>query len=135
MARRGLGNVHLLEPCAREELGLYLTACDLFLLPFKAGMEGISVPSRLYNVLAAGSPILGVCSDQSELAFVIFEEDIGWVVPPGDQDALSAAMDAALADRKALEAMGQRARIAAELRYSREAVIGQFAALLTQLAP
>jgi len=131
IAKRSLGNVRLLEPCAREDLGVYLTACDLFLLPFKAGMEGISVPSRLYNVMAAGSPVIGVCSDQSELARVIVEEDIGWVVPPRDQDALSATLEAALADRDALDAMGHRARIAAETRYNREAVIGQFVDLLT----
>lgn len=131
--QRSLGNVYLLEPCEREELDVYLTTCDLFLLPMKAGMEGISVPSRLYNVLAAGSPILGVCGKKSELARVVVEENVGWVVPPGEPDALAAALEMAMADPEALEAMGRRARAAAESQYNRDTVIAQFGSLLSQL--
>lgn len=123
---RELSNIHLLEPCSREELPEYLTACDLFFLPFKKGMEGISVPSRLYNVLAAGSPLLGVCGESSELAQVIQQEEIGWVVSPGDISAMSGKLEVAINNRAGLETMSQRARRAAERKYTREIVVNQF---------
>ena len=52
------------------------------------GMEGVSVPSRSYNILAAGKPILGLLSPQSEIALMIEEASVGWVVAPGAADEL-----------------------------------------------
>ena len=44
------------------------------------------MPSRTYNTLAAGKPIIGIVDAGSELAQVIQEETVGWVVPPGRPD-------------------------------------------------
>jgi len=44
-----------------------------------SNMAGVSVPSRMYNVMAAGKPIIAVTDPDSELALVVREEDIGWV--------------------------------------------------------
>jgi glycosyltransferase involved in cell wall biosynthesis len=122
-------NLALLPPCEREELGVYLNACDLFLMPFKPGMEGISVPSRLYNVLAAGNPVLAVAHLESELARVVSEEDCGWVVAPGDVAAMAERVREAAAAPERLEAMRARARGAAEEKYSRARVVRDFARL------
>lgn len=119
-------NITLLDPCAKEELGVYLTCCDLFFLPFKPGMEGISVPSRLYNVMAAGNAILAVAGRKSELAQVVEEEAIGWVNQPGDLDAMEATIRAAIPNPEQLAQMRQRARAAAEAKYTKEKVIAQF---------
>ena len=131
IARGEVPNLVLLDPCERGELGLYLNACDLFLMPFKLGMEGISVPSRLYNVLAAGNPVLAVAGEESEFALVVQEERVGWVVSPGDVAGMEMAVRAALDDEVALNAMRRRARHAAEERYSRARVVGDFVALIS----
>jgi glycosyltransferase involved in cell wall biosynthesis len=123
-------NLVLLPPCEREELGLYLNACDLFLMPFKPGMEGISVPSRLYNVLAAGNPVLAVAHESSELAQVVREEACGWVVASGDVEAIAARVRDAAGDAVCLGAMRERARRAAEEKYSRERVVRDFVSLM-----
>lgn len=130
--REQLKNISLLEPCAKEELATYLSCCDLFFLPFKRGMEGISVPSRMYNVMAAGNAILAVAGSRSELAQVVEEERIGWVVEPGNIDAMVAAVKAAIAQPEKLEQMRQRARVAAASKYNRQKVIAQFAAMLEE---
>ena len=39
-------------------------------------MIGVSMPSRTYNILAAGKPILAVTEGGSELAQVVVEEDV-----------------------------------------------------------
>lgn len=132
--REQLKNITLLDPCAKEELGIYLTCCDLFFLPFKPGMEGISVPSRLYNVMAAGNAILAVAGRQSELAQVVEEEAIGWVSEPGDLDAMEAAIRGAIANSVQLIEMRRRARAAAEAKYTRQQVVDQFAELLLNTA-
>ena len=58
-----------------------LNACDVAVVSLAPGMSGVSVPSRMYNILAAGKPIVAVADDESELARVVREEQVGWVVP------------------------------------------------------
>lgn len=124
-----LSNMTLLPPCEKAELGDYLTACDLFFMPFKKGMEGISVPSRLYNVMAAGSPILAVAGKTSELAQVVEEEAMGWVVSPGDVDSMIAVVEEAMLQPEQLSVMSEHARAALEAKYTREHVVQQFTKL------
>ena len=130
---RDLSNIVLLPPCSMEELGVHLTACDLFLLPFRQGMEGISVPSRLYNVLAAGNSILAVASSESELAQVVEEEAIGWVASPGDVDAMERLVILAESDSEKLAAMRERARAAYEEKYTRNHVVKRFVKVFQSL--
>ena len=124
--RLRLTNMTLLPPCEKAELGDYLTACDLFFMPFKKGMEGISVPSRLYNVMAAGSPILAVAGKTSELAQVVEEEAMGWVVSPGDIDSMTLAVEEAILQPEQLSVMSEHARGALEAKYTRGHVVRQF---------
>ena len=88
-------------------------------------MLGVSVPSRLYNVLASGRPVLAVADPASEPARVVTEAGVGWVVRPGDPWALAAAVRTAIASED-LVAMGGRARRCAEDTYSFEAVLGRW---------
>lgn len=83
-----LENVIILSPCERSELNTLLNACDVAIISFVPGMAGVSVPSRMYNQMAAGKPIIAVADNFSELALVVREESIGWVVEPGDIEKL-----------------------------------------------
>ena len=119
---RELSNVTIMDHQPRAVLSISLTACDVAIISFIHGMAGVSVPSRMYNVMAAGKPIIAVADPESELALVVKEEDIGWVVPPGDVDGLRMAILEAKANPDLLLQMGQRARWAAETKYSYERV-------------
>ena len=119
---KGLHNVTILPKQPRSDLSDCLNACDVAIISFIPGMAGISVPSRMYNIMAAGKPIIAVADSESELARVIREEDIGWVVAPGDFDGLNAAIKSAQSDPDRLLRMGHRARRAAETKYSFERV-------------
>ncbi len=115
---RNLENLVILDSLPREELCDGLNACNVAIISFSSGMAGISVPSRMYNVLAAGKPLIAVCDDGSELATVVREEEIGWVVPPGRPDLIVSALREAKANPERLDAMGQRARRAVEMKYT-----------------
>ena len=58
-------------------MAISLNACEVAIIPLVLGMAGMSVPSRMYNVLAAGNPIIAATDGNSELAFVVQEEQIG----------------------------------------------------------
>ena len=78
------------------------------IISFSSGMAGISVPSRMYNVLAAGKPLLAVCDNESELAAVVREEEIGWVIPPGRADLIVSALRESKANPERLCAWAAR---------------------------
>lgn len=84
-----LSNVHFLPRQPREELGAMLASADIIVIAFVPGMTGLSVPSRMYNVMAAGTPIVAMAEPESELALVVRECDCGWVIPPNDHAALT----------------------------------------------
>jgi len=115
---RKLDNLTILDPLPQEEFCDGLNACNVAIISFSSGMAGISVPSRMYNVLAAGKPLLAVCDDNSELAAVVREEAIGWVISPGRPDLIVSALREAKANPERLRAMGERARQAAEKKYT-----------------
>lgn len=117
VADRGLDNVTVRDPLRREQLEAGLNACDVSIVTFVEGMAGISVPCRMYNILAAGKPIVAVCDRHSELARVVEEERIGWVVAPGAVETLAALLETLPNRRTELQAMGKRARAAAEAKY------------------
>jgi glycosyltransferase involved in cell wall biosynthesis len=124
--QEGLRNVTLIPPRPREDLVVSLNACDVALLAFVPGMSGISVPSRLYNILAAGKPILAAVDEDSEVARVIREERVGWVVPPDQPDRLAETLLWARSNPEIVAQMGARAR-EASMRYSRERILEAYA--------
>jgi colanic acid biosynthesis glycosyl transferase WcaI len=114
---RGLANVLILPPCPQPELMDYLSACDLAVIAFVPGMAGVSVPSRMYNQMAAARPLLAVTEAWSELGRVVCEEQIGWVVQPGDDQGLVTAIRIAAERRQSAAVMGERAACAAREKY------------------
>jgi glycosyltransferase involved in cell wall biosynthesis len=129
-----LKNVTILEPCPRVDLSQYLNACDISVISFVPGMAGISVPSRMYNVMAAGKPIVAVADESSELALVVKEEKIGWVVPPDKPDLLVSTILEARATPERLEEMGFRSRRAAERRFTIGHVTNAYKALVDEIS-
>ena len=126
-----LANVTMLPPQERMELRDVLNACDVALIPFVPGMAGVSVPSRMYNVMAAGKPIIAVADEVSEIAMIVSEKKIGWLVPPDRPEKLVDVVQRAKLDTEELCEMGRRARAAAEREYRFDAVISSYRALLT----
>jgi hypothetical protein len=50
------------------------------------------VPSRFYNLLAIGRPVILVSEADAEAALTVTEHDVGWVVEPGKADELANAV-------------------------------------------
>ena len=126
---RGLRNISILGQLPREEQNTFLNACDVGLVSLIPGMLGTAMPSRTYNILAAGKPIIALTESGSELAQVIDEESVGWHTSPGDADALVAMINAARDDPQRLLGMGERARSVAENKYSPETAVAAYGEL------
>jgi glycosyltransferase involved in cell wall biosynthesis len=132
-AARTLPNLTIVPRRPRSELADVLNACDVGLVSLAAGMGGVSVPSRVYNILAAGKPIIAVADAESEVARLIREANVGWIVPPRRPDLLVAAVQASRVDLAHDREMPRRARRLAE-RYSRARALDAYDAMIGDLA-
>lgn len=130
---RKLENMTIIDPLPREQSCDVQNACDIAINTLSSEMSGISVPSRTYNVMASGKPMLAVCDDDSELAAVIHEERIGWVVRPGRPDLLAAVIRSAKADPSELRSMGERAYQAAQKKYTKAAVLKVYSSVIKEM--
>ncbi len=126
VAKQKLENVTILDPRPRREQNVFLNACDVAIVSLVANMVGVSMPSRTYNILAAGKPILALTESGSEVARVVEEENVGWIVPPGNTDSLTDTVLAILQERRNLKEMGLAARAAALRTYSLDTALEKY---------
>ncbi len=131
ITERKLTNITLAKRYPREDLAELLTAGDAALIAFVPGMAGVSVPSRLYNILAAGKPVIALTDFHSELAQVIFEEQVGWVISPKDPATFQSVILEAASQSELLKDMGHRARAAAETTYQPIQILDAYYEILT----
>jgi len=130
ISKVSLKNVTLLDQRPRSDQSNFLNACDVAFVSLKAGMAGVGVPSRMYNILAAGKPIIGVMDDYSELSRVIHEEKVGWLASPEDPAQIANVILEASQNPALLIEMGHRARRVAEIKYSSQAIINAYGELM-----
>ncbi|MCA1624118.1 MAG: glycosyl transferase, partial [Acidobacteria bacterium] len=88
------------------------------LVPLVKKMWGVAMPSRTYNFLAAGKPVLALTEENSEVARVIEEDKVGWFVPPCEPEMLLQMIYKIYNEREKISEMGIRARYSALEKYS-----------------
>jgi colanic acid biosynthesis glycosyl transferase WcaI len=129
----GLKNITILPQRPRTDQNNFLNACDIAVISYVSGMSGISVPSRMYNIMAAGKPILAVAEVDSELALVLKEEKIGWVASPGNVEALLETIRLVQSDPEIINEFSRRARTTVEEKYSLNAIIQLYVKMFVEL--
>jgi len=131
-AAENLENVTLLDPVPEEQLSEFLAVADTWVIPYRRNVAGVSIPSRLYNLLAVGRAVIVGTEPNSEAGLAVAEENIGWVVPPEDPERLAQAISEAASDRKATLERGRRAAVAA-LNYSEQASTQRYRDIVQRL--
>ncbi|MDX1616146.1 MAG: glycosyltransferase family 4 protein [Candidatus Promineifilaceae bacterium] len=130
----GLQNVELLPFQPFERLPQSLGAADLHFVSLRPGFEGLVVPSKAYGILAAGRPLLYQGSEEGELAQMIAEEHVGWVVPAGDPQALQEVLLSYLRRPELAAEQGRRARRLAESTYGKQNAIRRYTTVLSDIS-
>jgi glycosyltransferase involved in cell wall biosynthesis len=130
-AKEQLGNVTLLPPVPQHDLIDFLSAADVWVIPYRRNIAGVSIPSRLYNLLAIGRAIVVAAEPNAEAARVVEEEKIGWVVPPEEPAAMAGAIARAADDRAGIVEKGRRAAAAAA-KYSPEVALARYRNVIRQ---
>lgn len=118
----------------REMLGAMLTCADATVIAFEEEMLGISVPSRMYNVMSAATPIIAMADPQSELALCVAENDAGWVIPARDRATLQAIVETIVQNslNGKIRKKGKNGRICVKNHYSLATILERYRAVLTR---
>ena len=103
-------HVRVMSYQKKETLQQSLSAGDLHLVSLRADMAGLSVPSKIYGVMAAGRPMIFIGPEESEAASLIRQSQCGFIVRPGDTKAAADAVRACYEDRQLCEQKGLAAR-------------------------
>lgn len=125
-----LPNVSLVGRVPEADLETFLSAADVWLIPYRRDLAGVSVPSRFYNLLAIGRPVILVSEANAEAALTVSEHGLGWVVEPGKSDDLAIAIRAA--SLSADPSMRDRAVTIAR-RYDFASAMASYAGLMQKL--
>jgi colanic acid biosynthesis glycosyl transferase WcaI len=97
-----LPNVTFVDRVEEGDLENLLAAADVWIIPYRKDVIGVSTPSRFYNLMAVGRPVVLVSEPGSEAALIVREANVGWVVTPGNPDELAKALRAAFSTKDLL---------------------------------
>jgi colanic acid biosynthesis glycosyl transferase WcaI len=117
----GLDNVRFLDLQPAERVPELLATADFHLLPQKSQVADLVLPSKLAGMLASGRPVIAMADPGTGIA--LETEAAGLVIPPGDARALAAAAIALAEDDLLRRRLGATARLRAEQRWDRVAII------------
>ena len=126
VSEKNLTNITLLAPKPRSEQNIFLNACDVAVVSLVKKMRGVSMPSRTYNILAVGKPILALAESDSEVAKVIEEDKVGWIVSPNEPEKLLELIKKIYHEREKIPEMQKRARNSALAKYSLETAVENY---------
>lgn len=107
-------NVYFHGPYSRNEQSEVLGSCHINLVTLNEKMYGLGVPSKTYNILASGRPILYFGPKNSEIGLLIRETGIGYCGWPKEWNIGE------------LRLKGIKAREIGEHRYTKERILNKF---------
>lgn len=132
IAELALTNVCLLGPQPREQIPGYLGGFDLVLVLLRdVPLLNHAIPSKLFEAMAAGRPIL-LAAPEGEATQIVASEGCGVCVAPGDAQALIDGVRR-LADESLRSRLAACASAAAP-RYSRQAQAQAMLGVLEEVA-
>lgn len=115
----------------RSQQQMVLNHCDMALVCLVEGMYGLGVPSKAYNILAAGKPILYIGEKGTEIWRMIRENGNGVCFEPNDKMGLQEYLRGlSLGSRTAFVEMGKISRRLAEEKYSKAAILEKYTKLV-----
>lgn len=112
----------------RSQQNEILASCDIAIVTLVNGMYGLGTPSKSYNILAAGKPILYIGERNTEIWLMVEENDIGFCFEPSDMNGMINLIKTL--NKFELKEKGMRARKIVEEKYSKDKILHKFQDIL-----
>lgn len=108
--RNNVTNVKFIPYQPKEEIIYSLNAADVHLVTNAKGIKGVSVPSKIYGVMAVGKPVLGILEKGSEARILIENSNCGICVEPGDYEEIRNKIEYLYLNRENIKQLGLNGR-------------------------
>jgi glycosyltransferase involved in cell wall biosynthesis len=119
----------------KVELAQIISAGDVGIVPYDDNpLWKNSLPAKFYEYCACGIPVIATVYDDSLLANIIKEHEVGLTTPPVDDEKLSEAILWIYQNAQSREAMGRRARMLIEEKFDRNKIADKFLRLIEECA-
>ena len=130
--RRGLRNVVMRQSVPKAQVPDVYAAADACLVPLRdVPIFETFVPSKLFEVLAAGRPVIGAV--RGEARNILERSGGALLVDPERGDQLAAAVDRLRNDTALRERLARAGRSFAQERYDRDALASRYLGLLEEV--
>lgn len=125
--KNGMKNVVFHGAYLRSKQSEVINSCDMALVTLTEGMFGLGVPSKTYNIMAAGKAVLFIGELESEIGLLVKEKQIGVAFRPDDKEGIVRFLSGLSKDKQPEFAeMGKRARHVAETEYAKDIILNKF---------
>lgn len=105
-----LKNVMFIPYQDKSDLIYSLNAADVHWVVNAKGIKGVSVPSKLYGVMAAGKPVLGVLDKGSEARLIVEDCNCGLCTEPGNYEEIYKKINYILENKEITQSLGLNGR-------------------------
>jgi glycosyltransferase involved in cell wall biosynthesis len=134
MAKEGIGNVEVFPLQPEEYAASVYSLGDVGLVTLKEGMQGNSMPSKIWSMMSASQPVICTAAENTQLFEIISGMKAGVVIRPGDHQELAVQIISLYHDRNKLRTLGTNGRTYAEMNLTREKATKRYFALIKELA-
>ncbi len=122
-----LENVVFLPPYSRDDEEEILNRATISLVCLKDKMFGLGVPSKSYNVMAAGKPILFIGPKNSEIYNMVKDNEIGFSFDWSQREAIISFLNnLQKQDIEKFNELGKKARHLLETKYDKEIILNKY---------
>lgn len=121
---QGLENIRLAPLQPLERLNELLNTADIHLLPQKASVADLVMPSKLGGMLASGRPVIAGAVEGTQIAKEI--ADCGIITPPGNAQLMAEAILKLRAQPELREKLGRNAVQRAKSNWWKQGIMEKF---------
>ena len=132
-AAQNCPSVRFLPFFPASKIPAVMAAGDLHVVTIRRGLEGVVVPSKLYNILAHGRPILAIATEKAEVTRLAQRYECGIAADPDDPTQVATAVQRLLETPEYLEHLSRQARELAKT-YDRLSELRKFVAVVEEVA-
>jgi len=129
----GLSNVSFISYQPRERMPEVFATADISLVILRKGTGFGALPSKTYQILSSGRPVIASVDEGSDTWDLIERAKAGLCVPPENPSKLAEAILALKQDQSLRERLGRNGRIWAERHHSSQSAADQFEKLLFEV--
>lgn len=122
----GAKNIILMEPQPDSVFPYSMASGDIGIVSEEAELAKLFLPSKSYDMMACGMPIVGICTECDDLQHLIEDNGVGLCVKDGSAQTLAERIIHLYQNGQMRTDMGCKARMLMEKYYSRDTIREQY---------